>query len=229
MRLLGPLACALLLGACALGAEAPLDGGPISGETDLGARDIPRGFELPSDDIVDASEMDLVTPDDLPDATDAADAVDLPDVRDVPACMGECDPGSSRACGNCGRQTCTSSCTWGTCTGSGVCAAGTSRACGNCGRQTCTSSCTWGGCGAEGSCAPGQTRGDGCDPCSQQVCNGSCQWGGCQLRPGAACEFRGGRNNRGCSRCRCGLQWCLNSCQWSTDCTSCCTSCGGCL
>lgn len=198
VRLLGPLACALLLGACALGAEAPLDGGPISGETDLGARDIPRGFELPSDDVVDAPEMDLITADDLPDVTEGADVVDAPDVWDVPACMGECAPGTTRACGNCGRQ-------------------------------TCTPSCTWGGCGSEGACAPGQTRGEGCDPCSQQVCNGSCQWGGCQLRPGAACEFRGGRNNRGCSRCRCGLQWCLNSCQWSTDCTSCCTSCGGCL
>lgn len=226
MRPLLALACALLVGACAVGAEPPGDAGPLSGETDLGPRDAPMDLASPYDDLDALSEMDLVVAEDVADAPDAPDAVD---VYDVPACMGECAPGASRACGNCGRQSCTERCTWGTCAGEGACAAGTSRGCGNCGRQSCTAGCTWGACGGEGACAPGQTRGTGCDPCSQQVCNGSCQWGGCQLRPGAACEYRGGRNNRGCGQCRCGLQWCLDSCQWSTSCVSCCTTCGGCL
>lgn len=141
---------------------------------------------------------------------------------------GECSPGATRGCGTCGSQTCLSNCSWGACAGGGGCTPGARRACGNCGSQTCGSDCAWGACTSQGECAPGATRGGGCDPCSQQVCQSNCSWGGCGLRPGSACEYRAGRNNRACSACRCGLQWCLNSCQWSTACTSCCTTCGGC-
>lgn len=234
MRHPAAAALALLAAACAVGTEPVRDGGPISGNTDLGARDRPTGFDPP--DVVDPDVVDIDAPEeidvaDLSDILVLADAVapDAPDVVDAPGCAGECAPGQTRACGSCGRQTCTERCAWGPCGSEGACAPGQTRACGRCGRETCTAACAWGGCAGEGVCAPGQVRAEGCDPCSQQVCGSACQWGGCQLRPGAACEYRAGRNNRGCSRCRCGLQWCLNTCQWSADCTSCCSTCGGCL
>lgn len=218
-----------LLARCALAVEPVLDGGPISGSTDLGGEDL-RSDDDPVD-VLDAA----TPPDDV--ATERDDAVDVPprrDVIDVPAppdlggCVGPCAPGMTRACGSCGRQTCTPACDWGPCAAEGSCAPGATRGCGNCGRQTCTDACTWGTCTGGGVCSPGQRRGDGCDGCSEQVCGTTCQWGGCQLRGGAACEYRSGRNSRACSRCRCGLQWCLATCQWSTDCVSCCTTCGGC-
>lgn len=218
-----------------MGAEPVIDGGPVSGQVDLGSNDITTGF-LDPPDVGDEPAPDVVA-DDIRDAAadrspsnDLADAVDVMDVvADLGGCAGECAPGATRGCGSCGRQTCSSACQWGTCEGQGPCAPGASRGCGSCGRQTCNSACQWGGCEGQGVCAPGQRRGDGCDPCSEQVCSGACQWGGCQLRAGAACDYRGGRNARSCARCRCGLQWCLGTCQWSTDCVSCCTTCGGCL
>ncbi len=157
---------------------------------------------------------------------------------------GACAPGATRngPCGRCGTQaqSCSMACQWANagvcmepasaCTGGAV----ESRACGNCGtsRRTCSALCQWSAWGAcvepAGACAPGSARAGTCDPCSQQVCNASCQWAGCTLRPGNACENRGGLNARSCSACACGLQWCLPSCQWSTACTSCCSTCGGC-
>lgn len=164
---------------------------------------------------------------------------------------GECMAGDSETrttgCGSCGSKpqtrTCGTDCTWGawtdtgSCAGEGVCAPGQTESrsvgCGNCGSQaqtrTCSGSCAWEGwtnsgtCGGQGACAPGATRAGGCDGCSHQVCNGSCNWGGCTLRPGNACNHEGGTNFRCCGAGR--SQFCLPSCQWSTDCSTAC-SCG---
>ena len=153
------------------------------------------------------------------------------------ACVGggACTPGAHQACGNCGSQTCTETCTWSACAGEGVCAPNATRSdhCGNCGTQQyrCSMACAWvaqGACSGQGVCAPNSTQGGGCDGCSEQVCGTNCAWSGCRLRPGNACEWQGGGNHRSCSQCACGLQWCLNSCQWSSSCVSCCSSCGGC-
>lgn len=115
------------------------------------------------------------------------------------ACTGEgvCTPGAtdtgSEACGTCGTQmltrTCTGNCAWGdwattgACMGGGICSPGQSEMqtvpCGNCGTRTetrtCTSACTWGDwvpgtCTGEGECAPGSTE------TMSQAC-GSCDTG----------------------------------------------------
>lgn len=205
---------------------------------DLGApaMDAPAGDDGPAADLGDAPDngllLDLTLPVDVPVVVDRP-PVDL----GCGATPGRtCAPGERRACGNCGTQTCTGDCEWSACAGGGVCAAGATRTqpCGNCGTQSqrCSAACRWesvGGCAGSGPCAPGATQGGGCDPCSQQVCQSNCNWGGCGLRPGSACEYRAGRHSRSCGACRCGLQFCLGSCQWSTSCVSCCTTCGGCL
>lgn len=202
------------------------DAGDAGDVVDVGA----PPFDLPS--------LDLGSPPDVPAPIDRPAPMDL-----VPVDLGcavdparACSPGQRRACGNCGTQECRSDCAWSACSGEGACAAGATRTqpCGNCGTQTqrCSSTCAWesgGGCAGAGPCAPGATQGGGCDPCSQQVCQSNCTWGGCALRPGAACEYQSGRHHRDCGACRCGFQFCLNSCQWSTSCVSCCSTCGGCL
>jgi len=205
------------------------DDGP---EDDLGDEDAPAPFRDITFPLDRGAPMDVPTPIDVPPVIDRP-PVDL-GCGVLPGRT--CDPGARRSCGNCGTQTCTGSCVWSACSGEGSCAAGATRTqpCGNCGTQTfrCSASCSWepsGGCSGSGPCAPGATQGGGCDPCSQQVCQNNCTWGGCSLRPGNACEYQGGRHHRNCSACRCGLQFCLNSCQWSTSCVSCCTTCGGCL
>ena len=204
--------------------------------------------DAPDGDRVDAADsvapLDLVLPLDRVAPMDTPTPMDVPMSIDRPATdLGcgvlpgrTCDPGARRSCGNCGTQSCTSECSWSACSGEGTCAAGATRTqpCGNCGTQTqrCSASCAWenvGGCAGSGPCAPGATQGGGCDPCSHQVCQGNCNWGGCTLRPGNACEYQAGRHHRDCGACRCGFQFCLNSCQWSTSCVSCCTTCGGCL
>jgi hypothetical protein len=111
------------------------------------------------------------------------------------SCTGVCSPGAtdvqSQACGNCGTQTRTRTCSgscgwgswggWGTCIGEGACAVGAtqSQACGNCGTQTrtCSGSCTWGGwgtCTGQGACTPGATQ--PCGDCGTQVCIVGCTW-----------------------------------------------------
>lgn len=236
----------LLAPACAVGVVPDThDTGLVLGFDRMPSRD--AGFPL------DAPELPDAAPDDLADADDASDngilldltlPVDVPAAVDRPAVdLGcgaspgsECAPGDRRACGRCGTQTCSDTCAWSACAGEGACAAGATRTqpCGNCGTQTqrCSAACAWenvGGCAGSGPCAPGATQGGGCDPCSQQTCQSNCTWGGCGLRPGNACEYQAGRHHRDCGACRCGLQFCLASCQWSTSCVSCCTTCGGCL
>ncbi len=148
---------------------------------------------------------------------------------------GQCSPGQndtqSQACGNCGTQTrsrsCTGGCTWGgwsawgACNGQGACAAGAtqSQGCGNCGTQTrtCNGSCQWGGwggCGGAGPCAPGATQacGDTSASCKQNTCNGSCQWGSCDFKPGASCEWNKGSNYKCCGTHK--WQFCSSSCNY---------------
>lgn len=203
--------------------------------------DAPTDDAPAEDDLGDADSGMLI---DLTLPVDLTPPVDRPVVPDRPPTdLGcgvlpgrACDPGARQPCGRCGTRTCTSECAWSACSGEGACAAGSSRTqpCGNCGAQTqrCSTACAWespGACAGSGPCAPGATQGGGCDPCSQQVCQSNCNWGGCALRGGNACEYQAGRHHRGCGACRCGLQFCLGSCQWSTSCVSCCTTCGGCL
>jgi hypothetical protein len=162
-------------------------------------------------------------------------------------CMnqGTCAPTTTRtvACGNCGTETdtCSNACQWmlGACTKQGPCAPKNTRtvACGNCGMETdtCSNACQWvaGNCAGQGACAPGDTQKGGCDVCSHVTCNMQCAWGNtCALNNGAACEYKGGTHTRGCA---CGggcggsaLQWCLNTCQWSTDCACCTNMCVNC-
>ena len=156
--------------------------------------------------------------------------------------QGLCTPGQvetdSQACGNCGSQTRTRSCTsncgwgswsaWGGCGSQGVCAPGAtdsaSQACGNCGNQshsrTCNASCQWdafggwSGCSGQGTCAPGATQGcgDTSAPCEQQTCGSNCQWGGCGLKPGAACTWKSGTHYQCCGTNQ--WQFCSSSCKW---------------
>jgi hypothetical protein len=157
-------------------------------------------------------------------------------------CMnpGTCTPGATEmggACGMCGREvrTCEDSCSWGPwrCSGeTGECVPGTAQttmeSCGNCGTRRvtrmCLDTCRFGppeagACTGEGPCAPGTTRPGECDRCSQQVCTSSCTWPTvCTLRPGNACEYRGGTNWRSCTgdSCTSGSCWqyCSASCQY---------------
>ncbi len=138
---------------------------------------------------------------------------------------------------------------WGTCdpgTGSGECSPGEtetqSQACGDCGRQTRTRTCdsgcswgawsSWGSCSGQGPCSPGATSnctgdrsGSGC---VHRVCSSSCEWSSCQLKPGNACDWYTD-DGRGGSRYRCcgggSWQFCLSTCQWSTQCAAC-SGCG---
>lgn len=252
------LALAMALGGCAvgetLGGAAPDDGALADRpRRDVAALDDRE--DAPVDDLEDATDdgdaeldaddapgLDAQAPDDarctgecVPGFVQSCGRCGVQRCLDdcrwgTCASEGECMASATRTCNGCGTQTCTDTCSWGACSAtSGVCTPGATRACGNCGTQTCTAGCAWGACTAQGPCAQGATQQGACDACSQQVCGSNCQWGGCALRAGNACEYRGGRNSRACSACRCGLQWCLPSCQWSTACTSCCSTCGGCL
>jgi hypothetical protein len=88
--------------------------------------------------------------------------------------QGECQAGTQRACGNCGRQTCTNACTWGACEGGGACAPGETGSCGDCGNRACNGQCQWDACG----------NGDGtlwrrCNECGWQFCCPDGDWCDC--------------------------------------------------
>lgn len=106
---------------------------------------------------------------------------------------GDCTPGNTRPCGNCGTQACTDGAVWGECLSEGECASGASESqpCGNCGTQsrTCTESCTWGSwgscsecsgcCDADNVCQAGNidsacgTGGEDCEAClEEETCTG---------------------------------------------------------
>lgn len=104
-------------------------------------------------------------------------------------CMGEgnCTPGQTASCGNCGTMTCGSNGQWGSCQNQGVCQPGQqqSQTCNGVGTQTktCSSSCSWGGWGqCTAVCSPGQTQQQSCTVNGQsgtkeRSCNSSGQWG----------------------------------------------------
>ena len=114
-------------------------------------------------------------------------------------CIGDgtCKPGATQACGAHAQQTCTSSCTWGTCVGS--CAQAQkpvdTQACGNCnlGTQTRTVTCdtstytwtttAWSSCLGGGACYVGQTQSCGGGN-GTQTCSSSCGWGSCVCKTG---------------------------------------------
>ena len=87
-----------------------------------------------------------------------------------------CSPGTVQACGNCGTQTCSDSCTWGSCVGEGVCTPNDTQTCNIFGAQTCTSSCAWGSCSCQGDCCPdGQAR-NADDACCAPLPTDACQY-----------------------------------------------------
>jgi len=125
-----------------------------------------------------------------------------------------CYQDQTQDCGNCGTETCTSSCQWGSCSGEGVCTPGATQGCGLCGSQTCTSSCNWGSCGGEGVCTPGATQNQDCGDCGTQSrnCGSDCQWG-----LWGSCGGEGvctPNTTRGCGDC--GTQTCTSSCAWGS-------------
>lgn len=155
---------------------------------------------------------------------------------------GACEEGverRTRTCDGCAFGTWSE---WGACETSAECAPGAtdeeSRPCGNCdlGTQRRTRSCddttcTWGAwgsystCTGGGTCAPGATR-TGCDPCGHEVCSTSCTWGACTLRSGSQClRIRPGTSGPPGNNWRCcgadQWQFCMSTCQWSTDCDPC--------
>jgi hypothetical protein len=116
--------------------------------------------------------------------------------------QGECQPGETRGCGNCGTQRCGDDCRWGACEGSGECQPGQTRGCGNCGTARCDGSCHWGGCEGQGECAPGSTG--ACGQCGMRSCNGACHW--------EACNNGDGTLWRHCNQC--GWQFCCPNGDW---------------
>jgi hypothetical protein len=160
---------------------------------------------------------------------------------------GECGEGVEQRSRTCGMDCQWGSySSWGACETSAQCSPGQTdretRSCGNCSTgtqsrtRTCSSStCRWGSwgswstCSGGGACAPGATR-TGCDPCGHEVCTTSCTWGACEPAPGNAClRIRPGttgpvgNNYRCCGASR--WQFCLDTCQWSTDCATCSSCC----
>lgn len=106
-----------------------------------------------------------------------SDGIVLP-TGDAGNCPGSCIPGDEVPCGKCGKRTCTTDCTWGTCQGEGICAAGESRGCGNCGTEFCTNQCKWSGCNGSKTCTSGTT--ESCGNCGLRTCGTECEWGTCQ-------------------------------------------------
>jgi len=158
-----------------------------------------------------ASVQDIAVVGDAAGAQDLAVVVDLA-VLDLAAPCGACSPGAQRmvSCGNCGTET-----------------------------DTCTMACQWaaGACVGSGPCSPGVTQPGTCDQCSQQTCGNNCQWSACALKPGNACEYKGGKNFKPCNcpwigsktfnaggfpvTCQVAEigQQCLARCQWDPSCS----------
>jgi hypothetical protein len=147
-------------------------------------------------------------------------------------CMGNCRWGvcgaqicagaPSQACGNCGTQTrgCTAAtATWsafGACEQEGVCEANSTRACGSRGMQTCGGNCQW-----DIACT-----GQVCEGPATQVC-GNCgiQTRSCDTNTGVWSEWSICLREGACvpgAQQSCGVggtQTCLDSCQWSLECS----------
>lgn len=135
---------------------------------------------------------------------------------------------------------------WGACSEVAACTPGQTdsetRSCGPCGgTQTRTRGCNastcswnawgdWSACPAR-TCLPGATTGcDNGDSCGHRVCNSSCEWGACEPRVAGGClRIRPGTSGPAGNNWRCcgggSWQFCLATCQWSTDCAPC-SGCG---
>lgn len=72
-----------------------------------------------------------------------------------------CSPTTTQGCtilGVPGKQTCSSSCTWGSCAQTGTCVPGNTQNCGTCGVKTCDVNGNWGNCEPKGDmCGSGYT------------------------------------------------------------------------
>lgn len=108
--------------------------------------------------------------------------------------QGTCSPGEQRACGNCGRQTCSNQCEWSSCSGQGVCAAGSQGACGTCGYRDCNAQCQW----TTSSCKNDGTKWQHCNSCGWQFCCSGGDWCPCAAK--FACS--GGRSCVGSGVCQ---------------------------
>ena len=125
---------------------------------------------------------------------------------------GECHPGETRTCGNCGTQTCDSTGHWGPCQNQGECTPGDTKICvSDQGCQhtiECLANCQWEDC-PQDECVPGSTM--ECDVNGIpgiMTCSEQCTWGYCQQTgecvPGST---------KSCGEC--GIQVCDYSGHWS--------------
>ncbi len=141
--------------------------------------------------------------------------------------MGECEPGETLACGNCGFRTCRIDNTWGPCENTGECSPGATDivgVCGNCGKlqRTCSETCTWGStaCVDQGECSPGAIEQGGvCGQCAveQRTCNPeTCHWsewecvGHSECNPGETES-----SDTPCGNCGHERRTCDSNCMWS--------------
>jgi hypothetical protein len=140
--------------------------------------------------------------------------------------LGDCTPGDTMECGNCGTRLCGADRLWGTCDGQGDCAPGDNQVvgtCGNCGelQQTCTASCEWGptSCVNEGVCEPNEVEeGGSCGTCAREerVCDpNTCQWGPWEcVQHGECTPGDVDPNGSDCGNCGHNERTCTVDCVW---------------
>lgn len=134
---------------------------------------------------------------------------------------GTCAPGATQACNGTGTQTCSSTCSWGSCsvlTCDPATKPASSEPCGNCGTQSYIVTCNtttgqWqrtaqSTCTGQGVCAVGATQACGNCNTGTKTCSSSCQWGTCT--GGGVCAPGATQN------CSGGTQTCSSSCGWGT-------------
>jgi len=125
---------------------------------------------------------------------------------------GECAAGVSQACGTNKTQTCTASCSWGTCQ-TQECSPGetSTEACGFCGMRA--RSCDAGQWSAFGACDnPGECQPDSTEACGQggmHTCSNTCEWSACS---GQTCT---GSYVQSCGVCGIQTRTCSNG-TWSS-------------
>lgn len=100
---------------------------------------------------------------------------------------GQCEPGTSQACGSSGVQVCGGDCRWSTTCSMQVCLAEqpAPQSCGRCGTRAAMCDTNTGEwvfpmqCSNQGPCTPGQARRCGEDNAGNQSCGDNCEWGAC--------------------------------------------------